>query len=83
MNSTTYPMIPLARIQPSRTNPRKTFKEAGLLELQESITKPDRDTQVLQLSKAGLSLNQIAVEVGVSRTTVFNIINAERRGKTQ
>ncbi|WP_341669033.1 helix-turn-helix domain-containing protein [Alcaligenes sp. SDU_A2] len=54
-----------------------------VLQLTHLQNKPDRDTQVLQLSKAGLSLNQIAVEVGVSRTTVFNIINAQRGGKTQ
>ncbi|MGZ9569281.1 helix-turn-helix domain-containing protein [Alcaligenes nematophilus] len=54
-----------------------------VLQLTHLQNKPDRDTQVLELSRAGLSLNQIAVEVGVSRTTVFNIINAKRRGKTQ
>lgn len=54
-----------------------------VLQLTHLQNKPDRDTQVLQLSKAGLSLNQIAVEVGFSRTTVFNIINADHKGKTQ
>ncbi len=54
-----------------------------VIQLTHLQNRPDRNAQVLELSRAGWSLNQIAVEVGVSRTTVFNIINAKRRGKTQ
>lgn len=71
MNSTTYPMIPLARIQPSRTNPRKTFKEAGLLELQESITKHG----VLQ----PILLRKLPLLDGDENDAWYEIIAGERR----
>lgn len=41
---------------------------------------PDRKTRVLQLSASGFSQRQIAVKVGVSRSTVFNIVKANRKG---
>lgn len=41
---------------------------------------PDRDSLVLQLTASGCSQRQIAVEVGVSRSTVFNIVKANRKG---
>lgn len=41
---------------------------------------PDRNSLVLQLTASGFSQRQIAVEVGVSRSTVFNIVKANRKG---
>ncbi|QXR36981.1 helix-turn-helix domain-containing protein [Alcaligenes aquatilis] len=43
---------------------------------------PDRNSLVLQLTASGFSQRQIAVEVGVSRSTVFNIVKANRKGGT-
>lgn len=48
-------------------------------QLEQLREKPDRKAMVLQLRAAGLSLNQIAVEAKISRTTVFNIVNAARK----
>lgn len=48
-------------------------------QLKQLQNQPDRKTLVLQLHAAGRSLNQIAVEVKISRTAVFNIVNAARK----
>lgn len=48
-------------------------------QLEQLHEKPDRQTLVLKLRAAGLSLNQIAVEAKISRTAVFNIIDAARK----
>ncbi|MGO3713538.1 ParB/RepB/Spo0J family partition protein [Alcaligenes aquatilis] len=71
MSETTYPMIQLARIQPSRTNPRKTFKETSLLELQESITKHG----VLQ----PILLRKLPLLDGDENDPWYEIIAGERR----
>ena len=41
-------------------------------------SKPDRRTRIIQLAKSGMSQRNIAFEVGVSRTTVFNVLSAQR-----